>query len=612
MMRLKIWRQATRAALAGSSGFESQKLPNGSKRVDHPCEVDHGSSKPSCWASLRAMACSHKLLTLILTAGLVLRMANILWGLPVQPYAKHYYDPDEPQVFGQALGFPENLFRNPPYAYGSTFPYAVGALCCPARDLFVKHLGAPGAYELLIVVACRLVSILAGTGAILLAYMLGRYLAGESAGLYAAVFTCFSFTHCINSALCNLDVLMSFLLLANLLYLFTMMQPASPSSSSLACPSEPGIARFIILGVLSGLLVGTKISIGCFLVLPIAFAAWHVWRTARFRPHPIRLQLLSRWAGLLSVYVAVVCLVYAVTNPHIIFQLSEYVQYMRELKRGWYDSHPKPWPMVLRYWLEQSRLALGSPMVGLAGTGALLCWPGRHICKLGLLAVLAMHYAMFPNYFMPRYVAVVAPIFCVLAGILCASLTKNRWLPVRAVGTYLGGITILYSMACCAIGIYANLRDARDAAASFMNDSISLGSTFATVSPCDSDGIWQYPPVDEGRFPRASLAEKPDVLLISEDHYQFIHGFFARGRIGRDFKLDQDGIAEWQPLPLPPPEVLKASKSLYEPNGGYELIQVCPPPIGLLPEYASHGIRIYRRKDPPGVQHTIASTGNAR
>src|SRR5438552_470069 len=132
-----------------------------------------------------------RLLMLVVILGFLLRVSTILWGTGVLPYSGRYH-PDEAYTVLHAVEFPQNYGRDANFLTGSTVPYLVAVVLLPGKAMFTRQ-----QWEVVCLLAMRLFSVLAGTGAILLIYLLARHLFdGSTPALLAAAFTAVSFTHC--------------------------------------------------------------------------------------------------------------------------------------------------------------------------------------------------------------------------------------------------------------------------------------------------------------------------------------------------------------------------------------------------------------------------------
>src|SRR6202521_2269322 len=171
--------------------------------------------RPSEARDTRPSRTEKRLLTLVILFGFLLRSSTILWGTGVLPYSGRYH-PDEAYTVRHAVEFPGNYGRDQNFLTGSTVPYLIAVVLLPGKAMFSRQ-----QWELVCLLAMRLFSVLAGTGAILLIFRLARYLFdGSAPALLAAAFTAVSFTHCLDSPFATLDIFVSFFILACFLALF--------------------------------------------------------------------------------------------------------------------------------------------------------------------------------------------------------------------------------------------------------------------------------------------------------------------------------------------------------------------------------------------------------
>jgi hypothetical protein len=534
---------------------------------------------------------ANKALCLIVAFGFGLRVSCLFWGLnPFPDYSINYgggfYDPDERAVYDQALGFPGNIIHNPPYAYGSTVPYAVGLVCLPFKELFSSLMNNPRAYETLIIVMCRLGSVCAGTASIALAYLLARRFSGHVGGLIAAGFLAVSFTHCMNSVYCNLDIWMGFLLLANFVWLFAAFEPPGPD-----------FRRFAILGILTGLLVGTKVTTGIFVAAPAALWLWRVVQDRRLCAATGREFSIAGWLFLFVAYGVTAGAVYAITNPHIVLHLRQYFAFMRELKRTWYDSHAVSRIEVLSHWTLVSQLALGTPVCILAAAGVVVLWRVHRAYTASLVSVLALHYSLFPYYFQTRYVATIAPLLCALAAAACAQCLASRRLAVRGLGGYLVVVAVAYSGLMCASGYYFRVHDPRDVALDYLQKHIAGHCTYAYGDTDFGNGEWLYPVLDRIHFEKVGIAETPDVILVDVEHMKKVKEIIDLKLLDENDRLTDAGIRQWSPSRKQTPQYFRAYRELIDKDGRYQLVFKAESPHAVRPEYSSLGLSVFVRRD---------------
>jgi hypothetical protein len=539
---------------------------------------------------LRSQVANNKGLAALLLIGFVLRSISVVWGIPLSARDVinangGYYVTDEQPVFRQALKFPGNYLTNPPYVYGSTISYAVGVFCFPFKHLIVAKLGAPHAYEILVVVLMRLSSIMAGTTAILLTFCLAQRLSGLASGYVSAAFCCVAFTHWMNSSYCNLDVWISCLVAANVLYALYIFDKRLFV-----------VRHFARLGILFGILLGTKVPMAVFILFPAGLTVMQMVADGRSLGVGERLALLRRWAWLIGAYATTAVLVYSLTNLHVVLHLSGYVTFMRDMYRTWFENHPMPVGQLLGDWWSKTDIALGTPVALLAVIGVVPWGRERHWYRLLIVGTAVGYYAMFTYHLQYRYVAAVTPLLCVLAGSTCGKLLDSRSLALRAVGAYLTVIALAYSLVAGAAGLYGRFGDARDAALAYIRATFPRGSTFAFGDPDKGNGEWLYPRMYRDEYVKTSLMAQPDFIIVDRWHLSVVKSFMDRELLQEDHSLTEKGSKLWIPHPPQPAAFFEVYERLINETGPYRLVQDIEPRVRVGPEYGSSGLLIYARR----------------
>ena len=200
----------------------------------------------------------YRLLCLILMVAFVLRVAPLLWGVPLRPEIRSFH-PDEGKVYGVVADFPEIYGTTAPFpGYGTAVQYIVGTVLLPVKAVVVGFADHPYAYRILAQLAMRMTSVVLGVGCIVLLYALGARLFDRATATAAAALLAVSFFHTLNSAVGTLDVPLCFLVMVNVLVGFEIFENPRP-------------AGFALLGICTGVLVGTMLmvqtSIGFLLTL---------------------------------------------------------------------------------------------------------------------------------------------------------------------------------------------------------------------------------------------------------------------------------------------------------------------------------------------------------
>lgn len=270
----------------------------------------------------RAWIAAHPAQTAILAIALLVRSANLLWGVPLTPDVGFYHG-DEAKSWSSAANFPEVYLSSTNYLYGTAVQYAVGLLMLPVKVVLVYGLGWDEAFQFATIVVFRCVNVGLGTAAVALAYALGRRLQNERTGWMAAALLAVAFAPALHSALTTLDVSMSFLLTAAALQLVRAVESGSTRS-------------YVVAGLLLGLLCGTKIT---GVLYSGAAIAWLAAVLVLF-PSEATLSLADgsrRWK-LVLIVAATTLGVFVVSTPHMFLGWPEFLKFMQGQKQQWYDK----------------------------------------------------------------------------------------------------------------------------------------------------------------------------------------------------------------------------------------------------------------------------------
>lgn len=536
----------------------------------------------------RALARARRepVLTGILAVACVLRALPILWGLPIDPAVQSYH-PDEWKLFRTTADFPQVYVTDDRWVlYGTSVTYTLGALLAPVKVLLVAGLGMERAFDGVVQLASRAVGVLLGTASVLLLYVLARRLFGRTTGLVAAAFLATSFYSVLNAPLGTLDVPMAFLLLATLL-------------AALEAARVPTLRRHVVLGVLAGLLVGTKVT--AFLVFVVPAMLTLTTGGGRVRADPTGRDVpIRRRAGLLAVAIAVAVGVFALYQPHVFLEPGRYVKAYREAEFNWVVRLSYQAARTPLVWLESSVRALGAPIAALAVAGAPLALRRRRRDVVALLTFLALYYLTWRWFLLPRYVIPVAPLFCLLAAVAVGALAADRRRIVRAVGVAALAVSLGWSLALCAGGIEARLRDPRPDAARFLARAVTPGSTLAFSATSErydwTRSRWHYPKVDPERVRIVPAWQEPDVVVTSSNDLRSIERALRSDALLPGFVWDPARRREWYNYAPPSPRLFRFYARLLDPDGPYELVRTFAVPVRAPVEFPPPETRVYRRR----------------
>ena len=522
-----------------------------------------------------------RLLTLVVLFGFVLRVSTILWGTGILPFSGRYH-PDETYTVKHAAEFPGNYGRDTNFLTGSTVPYLVAVLILPAKAML-----GPTKWELTCLLGMRLFSVLAGTGAILLIYRLARYLYdGATTAILAAAFTAVSFTHCMNSSFATLDIFVSFFILACFLALFRAIESRQ-------------LRDFILLGVLAGILLGTKTSAIVFLGVMPALAVIDIVRARGEAATTAR-----RWLKWLVITNATAFIVFAVTTPSVLLNFSDFLSAWRAAKSHWYDRTMVPWSGVFPIWWRASVLALGMPtMIGFFAGAIFL--PAKNRGKnLIILGFILFWYLFHRHHLYLRFVASVAPLICLYAGQYCASLLKVRSPLFRVAGAGLAVAILGVSVWGCVSGIHLRFNDPRTLAARWLKDHAQPETTIGiarTDAPGSGFDNWENPPLEGLDLKVVSAETRPELIVISS-RAQHDMLLALRSPKLQNWTWDPNYKTDWFGNIPPSPETFRLFDELMQETGEYRLEEYFMPGTDFEVDFIG-GVFIYRRitTEKPGV-----------
>lgn len=480
-------------------------------------------------------------LSLILLA-FALRAGGLAWGAPLDAHTG-YYHPDERKIARGAIDFPADILTRSDLRYPTGYHYAVGTLALPLRWL-MPRLWPDADVFLAVFMLARLTTLALGILSVALLYALGLRFYGPAAGLVAAAFLAIVPIHVIHGAWATLDVPTAFLAILALWACDRVM-------------TRPTWGNSVLLGLASGLLIGTKYP-GAVIVVPALLA--HL--IGRHRAAPERGWLRTILDPHILLYAAVTLATTLATTPTILL-------------------HPEHLLAAVRY--ESARQGLG----GLSGLEADLLWDalggletvaGRAIgwfFALGtlaalyrptrreviLLAFLVPYYLALGDRAGGRYLIILLPVYCLLAGRLV-------WLVLRGIGPRpipraaivgIVGIVWLLGLRESALALELHHQpDARTSAARYLAEHAPAGSTVCIAQP--SEGYpqdWKNPRVSGELYAVVDCGAQPEWVLWSGGGEQRVEEALASPLLGADYTWDPAQADAWPDDKIPSPEMLR-------------------------------------------------------
>ncbi len=535
------------------------------------------SRSPLCWLLLFAF---------------VLRAVTICWGIPFDEFTT-FYHADEVKSWGSAVDFPANYLTSENYLYGTAVQYIVGILLTPLR--LAMDSPDPHQHQRYVVAAVlcfRLFNVLMGTAAVGLTFVLGQRLFDRTTGLIAAGLLAVSTSQVMNSALCTLDVPMSLLLVASLLLTDRAFSSGRPM-------------HFALAGLVAGLLCGTKLTGFFFVAVPCAMLLIE-WSEARSDQSVKRESIGWLFRNLTVIFLPVAALTFAISTPHVVLSMDEYLEFMQRQKLQWYDRPSPTIAETLSAWFHSA-----SDTIGPLGTLCLLVSIGvapfvkEHRRIYWPVVLFVVGYFLFWKSYLPaRFVAFTGPFLCVLAA--SGIIVISRQFRGAQKPAFVVLLTLLLIVPAWQVGAetLARLNDPRTEAARFVRNEFPAGTTIGVTT--DSSEYtwrhhqWRYPQIDWTRYPEVPFLDGPEVLVASSIEVELMRDALQSEKLLAGYRWDERHRSDWYQLTPPSPEVFRFYEDLIH-ERSYRLISTFDVPSnpetgGLYP-----AVLIYRRSDAGGV-----------
>jgi len=528
---------------------------------------------------------SHKLLLTILLIGFIVRILPVFWGILNDPYESPYH-PDEGKVLRSILNFPSIYFSNRTFmGYGTFIQYTLGFFFIPLKLIIHTILGFQDFYTVLIWLLSRFSNVLMGTATIYFTYRLATIIFNERVAILAAALLALSFYHAINSAIITLDVAMSLMLVINFLLCFHAV-------------TTNNLREYFFLGVASGMLIGTKITGGLFLIIPVALTLLqHHYYKANSIPKQILIAQL--WKKII-IYISCVIIVFLIYHPHVYLDTVKYIGFFLREKRDWVDRTSVPFWKMMVVWIKSTVTSVGLPVTVLAIIGFIV--PKRRNLKfqLALLFFLVEYYGFWRWFIAPRYVITVAPIICIFAANACIYFLKckSKIMKLIAVGATAGSIGV--SLYLCVYGINLRLQDTRSDAAKYIAQNIeegkSIGVAYVSERYTWKTHRWKYPKIDFRKYEEIDFLSEPEIIILSSYDFNRIISTLNSEKIIDEYALGKEYYNEWYRNSPPSPKMLRFYDNLFDQNRSkYSLMIAFKKDIKVPIEFPPPEIRIYKK-----------------
>ncbi|MBW8010275.1 MAG: glycosyltransferase family 39 protein [Chloroflexi bacterium] len=524
-----------------------------------------------------------KILIAILMIAFGLRIVGIFWGLPIFDTYAHAYHPDESKIINGAVAFPEDIFEREDLRYPTGLHYFVGLLVIPLGTLATFEVITKAQLSIYTFIISRIVSVVFGVGAVALTYRLGKLISNTTTGLLASSLLSVSLYHARHSAIATTDVATSFWIMAVLISLYRLSLDSKTRD-------------YLVLGIFSGLLIGTKYS-GVVVIASAAVIFIKLLRTSRDSQQ--RWRLLK--GGGISTLSAITT--FLMTTPSILVHpqsLLTSLQY--ETSRVGYSRAPLWNINILVGDYKLLVMTAGLPIAILVIFGLINGLSRSEIkTNLPLLASIIAYLLFFWGSLIARYYILLLPILCLLAAKALDSLLQRNIQPIKLAVVLVFSSTLLYSLVYSINGIALFLNDSRSGAAAYIDANLPAGASigYAKTGNLQRWG-WRLPFIDPEKYTLVDNLTNPDYLVLSGFTISEFESAFASGRLSEDYVWDVNFPNDWWSGEIPDPQVFEFFDYFLNGVGdkySYELLAVFKREITVPVEMPPPEIRIYQRID---------------
>ncbi|RMG43049.1 MAG: phospholipid carrier-dependent glycosyltransferase [Candidatus Dadabacteria bacterium] len=442
------------------------------------------------------------LLSIIVLAGFSIRFYGIDFGLP------DHYHPDEVAKVNHVLRMLASGDLNPHYflhpsllLYLTLINSKILTFLYPAAEL-----------RQTVILAGRLVSVLAGTFSIYLTYLIGSYLYSARTGLIAAAVLAFLPLHVTCSRYIKEDVLLTFFILASL-------------AAILKSVKEDRRGFLFLAGLAAGLSMSVKYS-GALCLLIIAAAPWI--RSKSFKPDRVYLKVTA--FALLMVPLG-----FILGTPYSVLDFSGFIKGVLYEKQHMLKGHSVAINAWSQFWMYHLRRSILPGMTFITSSFAMIAfgfilyrrrWQGLLLIGIILLFYLPAEFVKAKPAPQPeRYILPVLPFLSLSA----AHFVDTLWNAGRIKIALIISVMIVFSPCFRSLELASEIRaDTRLKMKRFMQMHIPRGSKilvdWEVYSP-DLSGEYKHVKYLERKNIFNSLTEKRlresgyDYLILSSLFY---------------------------------------------------------------------------------------------
>lgn len=534
---------------------------------------------------LRTFRWENSFLIIALFLGFFLRLIPILWGIPFEPYIQNCH-PDEFKVFNSILNFPEIYWTTKPFAgYGTAVQYILGVFLYPVKWIFLSFPNLRNEYVIFAWIASRLASVFLGTGCIYVTFLIAKRIYDEKVALLSSAFLSLAFYHTLNSALITLDVSSSFILMLNFLLCFRAVETNRWRD-------------YILLGIASGLLIGTKTVLGIFFCIPfiLNFLNFYSPQTNNKKGQ----QRFPSQMKYLASYVVVAGGVFILFHPHIFLDMEQYISFYLREKHDWIDRSRGPINQLFHIWGKNTISAVGLFVPVFALIGAVVMGRKNLRLKSMMIIFVLLYYGFWRWFLSPRYVIVVTPILCIFAANACVFFFNHKISILKPIGIAMASVALIHSFYWCAAGISLRLNDTRHSSGKFIMQNIPAGTTIGLSGVSERydwrTHSWNYPKISFKKYRVVNFLNNPEVFILNSDDAEKILNTLNSGKLQKNYVLPEVHYKDWYRYSAPSPKIFKFYDDfLIKKKSGYKLMKKFSRNVTVPLEFAPPAIEIYKK-----------------
>jgi hypothetical protein len=389
----------------------------------------------------------------------------------------------------------------------------------------------------------------------------------------------------MGSSLITVDVAMSFFLVLNFILCFKAVE-------------KNNFGFYIIFGITTGLMIGTKLTAGIFLIVPFTLILAKIL-TSQDKVIEMKTKIFNQ-CQFLFIYLTVALVVFCLFHPHIFLNFKKFSDFYIKEKLDWVDRTRGNLIDLFPLWIRKTSFAIGLPAVLCAFAGMIVAALKKNFRYAVMILFIVAYYAFWRWFMLPRYVIAVAPFLCIFAAYMCNILILKQNKVVKIAGMSCFLITLVFSIYYCVSGIYLRWNDTRPSAALYIEQNILPGTSIG-IGVVSEKYNWnahaqRYPRINFKKFKQTYFLERPEVLILSSADYEQILKAFRDYEFSDGYVLDKEYYKNWYRYSAPSARIFEFYDDLLLKNKTeYRLVKTFKIDVNVPIENPPPEIRIYRR-----------------